>query len=323
MNLPVSARQELTGAPGYAGVLLALLLLAACSRRASPSPTPTSRPQRALVLGGGGSTGRGWELGMLKGLYDAGIDLMRADLFVGTSAGSALNGQLLSGAKTIDELYDQYLLAYGPYTDAASGRYLPQLQNQYLLDTNKLWQSVPYTPAIGVQVGQRALHAPNAAPELAHISGWRAELGDLTAWPSQALKISAVDVSDGSVRLFDQTQAVPLLTAIAASTAIPGLFAPITVGDQRYMDGGIAGDHIDAAKGYPIIVAITPNRLAAPVGHASPFPGGQVLYLAPDAASAAARGNVSLDTSRVKPSMEAGLAEAASVASDVRTMWNG
>ena len=150
---------------------------------------------------------------------------MQADLFVGTSAGSALNGQLLSGVKTIDELYDQYLLAYGPYAGVAAGKYQPQLQNQYLLDTNKLWQSVRYTPAVGIQVGQRALNAPNAAPELAHISGWRAELGDLTAWPNQALKISAVDVSDGSVRLFDRTQGVPLVTAIAASTAIPGLFA--------------------------------------------------------------------------------------------------
>jgi NTE family protein len=188
---------------------------------------------------------------MLKGLYDAGIDLRQADLFVGTSAGSALNAQLLQGTKTPDELYDQYLVIYGSYANPAALRYPPPLQSQYVLATNRLWQSVPYTPEIGAQVGQRALNAPNAASEGAHIAGWRAELGDVT-WPSRNLKISAVDVSDGSIRLFDSTQGVPILTAVAASTAIPGVFAPITVGDHRYMDGGIAGDHVDAAEGYPI-----------------------------------------------------------------------
>ena len=40
---------------------------------------------RALVLGGGGVTGVAWEIGMLMGLAEAGLDLSAADLFVGTS----------------------------------------------------------------------------------------------------------------------------------------------------------------------------------------------------------------------------------------------
>ena len=43
---------------------------------------------RALVLGGGGPVGIGWEAGMLKGLADEDIQLPEADLIVGTSAGS-------------------------------------------------------------------------------------------------------------------------------------------------------------------------------------------------------------------------------------------
>jgi NTE family protein len=34
----------------------------------------------ALVLGGGGVTGVAWELGILKGLAEAGVDLSIADL---------------------------------------------------------------------------------------------------------------------------------------------------------------------------------------------------------------------------------------------------
>ena len=58
----------------------------------------------ALVLGGGGITGIAWELGILKGLADAGVDLTTADLVVGTSAGSVVGAQITSGP-TVDELY--------------------------------------------------------------------------------------------------------------------------------------------------------------------------------------------------------------------------
>src|SRR3954471_12880235 len=58
----------------------------------------------ALVLGGGGVTGIAWELGILKGLADAGIDLTTADVVIGTSAGSVVGAQITSG-QTIEDLY--------------------------------------------------------------------------------------------------------------------------------------------------------------------------------------------------------------------------
>ena len=42
--------------------------------------------RRALVLGGGGITGIAWQIGLLKGLTDAGVDLSAADTVIGTSA---------------------------------------------------------------------------------------------------------------------------------------------------------------------------------------------------------------------------------------------
>lgn len=44
----------------------------------------------ALVLGGGGLTAYGWQIGVLAGLADAGVDLADADVLAGTSAGSLL-----------------------------------------------------------------------------------------------------------------------------------------------------------------------------------------------------------------------------------------
>ena len=49
--------------------------------------------RRAVVLGGGGVTGVAWEVGLLLGLAEAGVDLGAADLLVGTSAGSVVAAQ--------------------------------------------------------------------------------------------------------------------------------------------------------------------------------------------------------------------------------------
>src|SRR5215218_10143875 len=57
--------------------------------------TPRLRGQgeRALVLGGGGSTGNAWLIGVLAGLADGGVDVTDADVTIGTSAGSTAAAQ--------------------------------------------------------------------------------------------------------------------------------------------------------------------------------------------------------------------------------------
>src|SRR3954464_9126569 len=65
-----------------------------------------SDQRRALVLGGGGITGVAWEIGVLAGLADAGVDLTGADLVVGTSAGSVVGAQGTSGAE-LATLFDR------------------------------------------------------------------------------------------------------------------------------------------------------------------------------------------------------------------------
>src|SRR4051794_36505838 len=62
----------------------------------------------ALVLGGGGVTGVAWETGIVAGLAAAGVDLTRADLVVGTSAGAVVGAQLTSGM-AVEDLYQRQL----------------------------------------------------------------------------------------------------------------------------------------------------------------------------------------------------------------------
>lgn len=61
--------------------------------------------RRALVLGAGGHAANAWEIGVIAGLADAGIDVRNADLFVGTSAGAQVAVQITSGGLSLDELY--------------------------------------------------------------------------------------------------------------------------------------------------------------------------------------------------------------------------
>ncbi|CAM5593513.1 Patatin-like phospholipase family protein OS=Streptomyces tendae OX=1932 GN=GUR47_14265 PE=4 SV=1 [Streptomyces tendae] len=62
----------------------------------------------ALVLGGGGLTAYGWQIGVLAGLADAGVDLTDAEVLAGTSAGSLLALDLARGSAPAD-LYKEQL----------------------------------------------------------------------------------------------------------------------------------------------------------------------------------------------------------------------
>jgi NTE family protein len=51
----------------------------------------------ALVLGGGGAAGNAWEIGVIAGLAEAGLDMTEvADLVIGTSAGATTAAQVRS-----------------------------------------------------------------------------------------------------------------------------------------------------------------------------------------------------------------------------------
>ena len=75
------------------------------------SPLQRAASERALVLGGGGSTGNAWLIGVIAGLSDAGLDVTGADLIIGTSAGATAAAQV-TGARPTQLLSD--ILAAAP-----------------------------------------------------------------------------------------------------------------------------------------------------------------------------------------------------------------
>jgi NTE family protein len=274
---------------------------------------------KALVLGGGGVTGVAWELGVLAGLADAGVDLLAADLFVGTSAGSVVAAQVTSGAR-LAELYEGQLTGPGSEVSTRIGaRTLGTIGLAMLGTRDEL--------AFRRRVGRMALAAPTM-PE----SERRAIIASRLpthSWPEARLLVTAADAVSGEFVVFDRDAGVGLVDAVGASCAVPGVWPPVTIGDRRYIDGGIrSATNADLAAGADRVVVIAPvnagggpiRRLAGQV--AALRRTAAVAVVRPDRAARRAIGRNALDPARRAPAARAGRAQAATVAAAVAQVWH-
>jgi len=277
----------------------------------------------ALVLGGGGITGIAWEIGVLNGLADAGIELTGADLVVGTSAGSVVGAQIACGGD-LGELFERQLR---PPTEERAAHLRRATLAQYA------WayvRSRGRDEEFRRRIGALALAAEKAGAtpteeERLRIIGSRL-VG--TAWPERTLLITAVDAHTGEFRTFDRDSGVPLLQAVAASCAVPGVYPPVSIDGRRYVDGGMRSPaNADLADGYDRVVVLAPlPRGAGPMASVDAQVTGMVARVAvvsPDAQSKAAIGKNVLDPAARAASARAGRAQAVSAVAEVTEAWQG
>ena len=170
------------------------------------------RPTVAFVLSGGASLGA-VQVGMLRALYEHAI---APDLIVGTSAG-AINGAFI---------------ATRPQTVATADALAA------------VWRGVrrgrtfPLNPVIGLSglLGRRDHAITNHGLRTLIAPHLECDALEQTAI---ALHVVAVDVLSGEeVRL----SRGPLLDAVLASAAIPGVFPPVTWGERTLIDGAVANN---------------------------------------------------------------------------------
>jgi NTE family protein len=272
--------------------------------------------KRALVLGGGGIAGIAWEWGILAGLKAAGVDLTGTDLVVGTSAGSVVGAQVACGLDP-EERYPQQLTPPDNEIGAALGA--------GLLLRYGLAMIGPGAPIKRrARLGRLAVRA-TAVDEAERIAVIESRL-PVKEWPDTSLRITAVDVETGEFRAFDRDSGVPMVLAVAASCAVPGVWPPVTIDGRRYMDGGVrSGANADLAAGYDRVVVVAP----LPRGFGSSVftevtklrTSARVELVVPDEAARKSFGRNVLDPASRPVAARAGLAQSASVIDRVRTVW--
>ncbi|MFD7261262.1 patatin-like phospholipase family protein [Streptomyces sp. NPDC059874] len=276
----------------------------------------------ALVLGGGGLTGVGWECGILYGLARAGVDLTTADLVVGTSAGSVVGAQLTSGLLSPKELYERQL---GAATGELPAKLGAGVIARYALAMVRSRNSTAYRQ----RVGELALAADTGA-EAARREVLAARLVS-HEWPERRFVVTAVDALTGEPADFDKESGAGLVDAVSASCAVPGVWPPVTVGGRRFIDGGVrSATNADLAGGYARVVILAPISLGSglvpsPAAQAQRLraAGARVLVITPSAAARKVFGRNVLDPARRDPAARAGLAQAAEHAAEAAAVWTG
>ncbi|MDQ0076865.1 patatin-like phospholipase family protein [Arthrobacter oryzae] len=226
--------------------------------------------ERALVLGGGGSTGNAWLIGVVAGLFDAGLDVTTADLTIGTSAGSTAAAQI-AGA-TPPELFTAVLAADPQQRSGPVGSDRGRVPNRPVADhlerITKIIASAEDAADMRRRMGAAALDM-DAASDGSWQTQWRATVASRLPsqrWPQRTVLITAVDARTGEPVVFDRHSGIDLADAVAASCA-SGI--PYRIGDNRYIDGGYRSnaENADLAAGYARVLVLSPfgGRSLAPL----------------------------------------------------------
>lgn len=217
------------------------------------------------MLGGGGSVGVAWEVGVLAGLAAAGIDPFAAAVVVGSSAGSVVGTQVRQ-RRPIDELLANQRSSAGDGGDAPLNPDLSGLLEIFAV----LRDAKERTPEVLQEVGRKAI-AADTPPEAEWVRRFEKVVGG-DGWPEGDLRITSVDCGTGERRVWTAADGVPLARAVAASCAIPGVFPPITIEESRYTDGGLwSSSNLDVVldSGKEAAIFVGPLRAGDPTARRS------------------------------------------------------
>lgn len=278
---------------------------------------------QALVLGGGGPLARAWEVGVLSGLADAGLDLVTtADTVIGTSAGAIVASCLLGGAD-LEQMYQDQLVGQ----TTSTGRMSPALAARLA------WLMLRHRrDATGYRIAaaQFAAATPTKPVEQRRVEVARLITGD--DWPRTPLVITAVDAATGELVALTRDSGIGLIDTVVASTAAPGINPLAKVGGRALIDGGIASvTNVGLAAGHDRVVVLAPfARGNGPIPGLndevavlqSQTPGVEVTVIAPDRRARRAMGYNPMDASRATNVARAGRTQAESIFPGLAGTWN-
>jgi NTE family protein len=215
--------------------------------------------ERALVLGGGGSTGNAWLIGVLAGLLDAGLDVTTADLTIGTSAGSTAAAQVAGATPT--HLLAAILSAASHQTTDPAGSHR-RAPARPVADHLRRLEGLIASAEDAADM-RRSVSASALDMEAASDGSWHAQWRTTVAsrlpsllWPRRTVLITAVDAHTAEPVVFDRFSGVDLADAVAASCSSSRAYR---IGDHSYVDGGYRrNENADLAAGHDRVLVLSP-----------------------------------------------------------------
>ncbi|MGE0427950.1 MAG: patatin-like phospholipase family protein [Hydrogenophaga sp.] len=214
------------------------------------------RPRMALALAGGGPLGAIYEIGALCALDDGliGLDLNDCDHYVGVSAGGFIAAGLANGIRprqlceafiedrpSEDNFDPSWLLkpAWGEF--GARLRRLPGLLREATWD----WavQGRSFTSAferMGAVLPTGVLDNDGIHRQIERLFSQPGRTNDFRQLRTR-LTLVATQLDTGDAAPFGRPgwDHVPISRAIQASAALPGLFPPVDIHGQHYVDGAL------------------------------------------------------------------------------------
>lgn len=287
---------------------------------------------RALVLGGGGSAGNAWLIGVLAGFQDAGLDVTDAEQIIGTSAGATVAIQITNAP--MPELYTAILDAVPPPDPTPPGGARPPVGSQpdHLERTQQVIDAASDAADMRRRMGALFIELDNASAGAGTARWRRTVAARMTgySWPTTRVLLTAVDAETGEPVTFDRHSGIDLVDAVAASTAGGSAYR---IGAHRYIDGGYRrNENADLAAGAARVLVLSPfgGRTRHPLDWRMQLDaqvkelreaGSRVEVVSPDAASRDAFGGNMMDLTRRAPSARAGFAQGRNLAPQLIPVW--
>jgi NTE family protein len=242
--------------------------------------TIVSTPRIGLAIAGGGPVGAIYELGALRAIDEAinGLRLHDVDVYVGVSAGAFIAASLANDITTADMCriftghnHAEYFFepekllkpAYREYFKRA--RQVPGVVTDSLLDIvrhplnasiarlmGSLGQAIPS----GIFDNEAINHNLMGVFESSNRSNSFKDL-------KKKLYIVAVDLDTGAAVRFGahNNDDITISRAVQASAALPGMYPPVKIGDQYFVDGALRRTmHASVAldEGVDLLIGINP-----------------------------------------------------------------
>ncbi len=241
---------------------------------------PRASGRIGLALAGGGPLGAFYELGALQALTECirGFDPCALHAYAGVSSGSMLAAGLANGLSAVD-IGRLIITNDAGHDPAHPGLFLRPAFGEYARRAARL-------PRLGIDAVLQFARAPltRGLPEL--IAPFAAALpaGFLDSAPferyldrlygagrrsndfrrlARKLFIVATNLNTGEPALFGEPglDHVPISRAVQASTALPGLYAPVEIDGETYADGALQRTlhaSVVLAAGVDLLIGINP-----------------------------------------------------------------